>query len=202
MEFDPNGAGLGSEAISPAVAQTNSDETGQSESVDRREWFWRSFPPKWRFVMVTLSIIASAHYAFLLFGLVYFDDLQTNYFLAVGWMWICLIWLVREAVIAGNPLLESNPSYKKQPALLFVFLLAIFMLVFSTTAFFNHAEQSEKSARLIWEISEYCYEDGEFVSERAKQCLQFKSALREPLCLLGAEPMNACELELRRTLNK
>lgn len=45
VEFGLNGAVLSAEITSPAVTQANFDETGQSERVDRREWFWRSFPP-------------------------------------------------------------------------------------------------------------------------------------------------------------
>lgn len=202
LEFGPNGSVLNSDDISPEVAQTYRDELEKSKRILPNELLWRSFPLEWRFVMGALTFIALAFLSFVFYGSVFFVGFEPSDYLFIGLMLSFFIMLVRDAVVEGNPTLEKNPSYKGRSGLLYALFLMICISLFIASAILDGAERSEKLSRLIWEISEYCYEDGKFLSDRTKQCLEFRSVLGEPLCSLGAEPMNACELELRGKLNK
>lgn len=167
-----------------------------------KDWFYRSFNRDWRVNMGALHFLAMAFYAFTLACWFYFEDFDLTRYMMLGIALIAVVNLVRDAVVAGNSKLEQNPAYPLKSGLLNVGLFIFCIVVFAASTYGREIDNSKRKANQAWILSEFCVENGVYRDDRLKECLQLASSTRVGICKLGTDPMQECELELRKRLNR
>lgn len=153
-----------------------------------RIFLW--LPLAWRVPVNIISISALSLIAFSLYASVRsgtgFSDMSL---LTTAWMTLiasfCLITRCARHTESENERWAMN-------ALFAVFLVGSVVLGPVREAFSKQKDDAETS----WAISKICTENGTIKPDRARECLAHASRI----CALGATPMNACEVRLRKTL--
>lgn len=167
-----------------------------------KDGFYRSFSKEWRFNMRALHLIALAFYVFMIACWVWIDNFEPTGHLMLGIALLVVVNLVRDAVVEGNRELEQNPTYQPRSGLVSVGLLFFCIVVFAASTYGQELEKTKRKASQTWALSEFCVENGEYRDRRLKACARLAWSARLEICKLGADPMNACEVELRKRLRK
>ena len=152
--------------------------------------FYRWLPLAWRVPVIiisisTLSLIALSFYA--------------NFRSGTGVGDVGLLTAAWTTLIASFLLITRCASHTEADnerwainALFAIFLVGSVILGPVGEAFSKQKDDAEKR----WAISNICTENGTTKPDRIRECLAHAGSI----CALGANPMNACEVRLRKTL--
>jgi len=165
-----------------------------------RDPFYRSSPREWRFILIGLTftglIAIGFQFAFLATYLQRGGGSMPPYISLVMIVPIASMFLLKDLTASEN----KHPLGNVQKYL-FASVISLATLSTMAWAYFEHAHQSEKDMKADWAISQLCTTDGDIRASNAKICVALLPSFNGRICTLGATPMNACEVKLRKRLD-